>query len=192
MHASAVMSDTAAHPGATRKARPARRGSGPGAELPPHRTRHAVPSSAPGAVSGIMSDCELSRSGCGFLQLQSTAWNRDIFVVAGFFLDDHVTTPIRCPARLLFASIQSHLDPSHGAAPGTSEVPEMVAARGMDCRVLCAGVFDYEPVGWGSPARRDRLTIRKGLSSSTGSTKRSIASGPACCSPTAASRPASN
>ncbi len=37
----------------------------------------------PGPASGIMSDCELPRSGCGFLQLQSTAWSGDLFIVFG-------------------------------------------------------------------------------------------------------------
>jgi hypothetical protein len=46
--------------------------------------------------------------------------------------------------RLLFASIHSYLDPSSGKAMATRELPELLAARGMDCRVLCAGVLDYE------------------------------------------------
>jgi hypothetical protein len=46
--------------------------------------------------------------------------------------------------RLLFASIHSYLDPSSGAALATREVLELLAQRGMDCRVLCAGVLDYE------------------------------------------------
>jgi hypothetical protein len=46
--------------------------------------------------------------------------------------------------RLLFASIHSYVDPSTGAALATRELVELLAARGMDCRVLCAGVLDYE------------------------------------------------
>ncbi len=49
--------------------------------------------------------------------------------------------------RLLFASIHSYLDPSSGAAVGTRELLDLLAARGMDCRVLCAGVLDYESAG---------------------------------------------
>ncbi len=45
---------------------------------------------------------------------------------------------------LLFASIHSYLDPSSGAGLATREVLELLTARGMDCRVLCAGVLDYE------------------------------------------------
>ena len=46
--------------------------------------------------------------------------------------------------RLLFSSIHSYLDPSSGAALATRELLELLAARGMDCRVLCTGVLDYE------------------------------------------------
>ncbi len=46
--------------------------------------------------------------------------------------------------RLLFASIHSYLDPSSGAALATRELLELLIRRGMDCRVLCAGVLDYE------------------------------------------------
>jgi glycosyltransferase involved in cell wall biosynthesis len=46
--------------------------------------------------------------------------------------------------RLLFASIHSYLDPSSGAALATRELLELLTQRGMDCRVLCAGVLDYE------------------------------------------------
>ena len=48
------------------------------------------------------------------------------------------------PMRLLFTSIHSYLDPSSGAAVATRELLEVVAARDMDCRVLCPGVLDYE------------------------------------------------
>jgi hypothetical protein len=45
--------------------------------------------------------------------------------------------------RLLFASIHSYLDPSSGAALGTRELLELMAARGWDCRALTCGVLDY-------------------------------------------------
>jgi hypothetical protein len=43
--------------------------------------------------------------------------------------------------RLLFSSIHCYLDPSSGAALCTRE---LLAARGMDCRVLTTGVLDPE------------------------------------------------
>jgi hypothetical protein len=46
--------------------------------------------------------------------------------------------------RLLFASIHSYLDPSRGSALATRELLELLAARRMHCRVLAAGVLDYE------------------------------------------------
>jgi hypothetical protein len=46
--------------------------------------------------------------------------------------------------RLLFSSIHSYLDPSSGAALCTRELLELLAARGADCRVLSAGVLDYQ------------------------------------------------
>jgi hypothetical protein len=46
--------------------------------------------------------------------------------------------------RLLFASIHSYLDPSNGAALATREMLELLGERGMDCRVLSAGVLDHE------------------------------------------------
>jgi hypothetical protein len=46
--------------------------------------------------------------------------------------------------RLLFASIHSYVDPSSGAALATREMLELLAGRGMDCRVLSAGVLDHE------------------------------------------------
>jgi glycosyltransferase involved in cell wall biosynthesis len=45
--------------------------------------------------------------------------------------------------RLLFASSHSYLDPSSGAALGTRELLELMAARGWDCRALTCGVLDY-------------------------------------------------
>jgi hypothetical protein len=46
--------------------------------------------------------------------------------------------------RLLFSSIHCYLDPSSGAALCTRELLEVLASRGMDCRVLTAGVLDHE------------------------------------------------
>jgi len=43
--------------------------------------------------------------------------------------------------RLLFSSIHYYLDPSSGAALCTRE---LLAGRGMDCRVLTTGVLDPE------------------------------------------------
>jgi hypothetical protein len=47
----------------------------------------------------------------------------------------------RYPMRLLFASIHCYVDPSSGAALCTRE---LLAARGMDCRVLTTGILDPE------------------------------------------------
>src|SRR5271157_2645520 len=46
--------------------------------------------------------------------------------------------------RLLFSSIHCYLDPSIGAALCTRELLELLAGRGMDCRVLTTGVLDPE------------------------------------------------
>jgi len=46
--------------------------------------------------------------------------------------------------RLLFASVHSYLDPSSGAATATRDLLEVLAERGHDCRVLSAGLLDYE------------------------------------------------
>jgi glycosyltransferase involved in cell wall biosynthesis len=46
--------------------------------------------------------------------------------------------------RLLFASVHSPIDPSSGAALATRDVLELLTARGWDCRMLAAGVLDYE------------------------------------------------
>ena len=46
--------------------------------------------------------------------------------------------------RLLFASIHGYLDPSSGAPLATRDLLELLAARGVDCRVLSTGVLDYE------------------------------------------------
>jgi len=45
--------------------------------------------------------------------------------------------------RLLFASTHGYLDPSSGAAGATRDLLELLAARGVDCRVLSTGVLDY-------------------------------------------------
>jgi len=44
--------------------------------------------------------------------------------------------------RLLFSSIHCYLDPSSGAALCTRESLELLAERGMDCRVLTTGILD--------------------------------------------------
>jgi len=46
--------------------------------------------------------------------------------------------------RLLFYSIHCHLDPSSGAALCTRELLELLAGRGMDCRVLTTEILDPE------------------------------------------------
>ncbi len=46
--------------------------------------------------------------------------------------------------RLLFSSIHCYLDPSSGAALCTPELLELLAARGIDCRVLTTGILDPE------------------------------------------------
>jgi len=46
--------------------------------------------------------------------------------------------------RLLFASVHGYADPSSGAAWATRDILELLAARGVDCRVVSTGVLDYE------------------------------------------------
>ena len=46
--------------------------------------------------------------------------------------------------RLLFSSIHCYLDRSSGAALCTRELLELLAGRGMDCRVLTTGILDPE------------------------------------------------
>ena len=46
--------------------------------------------------------------------------------------------------RLLFASIHCYLDPSSVAALCTRELLELLAGRGMDCRVPTTGFLDPE------------------------------------------------
>lgn len=45
--------------------------------------------------------------------------------------------------RLLFASCHGYVDPSSGAALATRDVLELLAAGGVDCRVLSTGVLDF-------------------------------------------------
>jgi glycosyltransferase involved in cell wall biosynthesis len=52
-----------------------------------------------------------------------------------------VSPPLK---RLLFASCHGYLDPSSGAALCSRDVLELLAARGIDCRVLSTGVLDYD------------------------------------------------
>jgi hypothetical protein len=44
----------------------------------------------------------------------------------------------------LFFSVHCYLDPSSGPVLCTRGRLELLASRGMDCRVLTAGVLDYE------------------------------------------------
>jgi len=46
--------------------------------------------------------------------------------------------------RMLFSSIHCYLDPSSGAALCTRRLLELLAGRGMDCRVLTTGILDPE------------------------------------------------
>jgi hypothetical protein len=46
--------------------------------------------------------------------------------------------------RLLFSSIHCYLDLCSGAALCRRELLEMLASRRIDCRVITAGVLDYE------------------------------------------------
>jgi glycosyltransferase involved in cell wall biosynthesis len=45
--------------------------------------------------------------------------------------------------RLLFASCHGYIDPSNGASTATRDLLELLAASGVDCRVLSTGVLDY-------------------------------------------------
>ncbi len=74
------------------------------------------------------------------------------------------------PPRLLFASVHGYVDPSSGAATATRDLLELLAARGHDCRVLSAGVLDYERetglegvlAALGVPFRRDTAGLSGG------------------------------
>jgi glycosyltransferase involved in cell wall biosynthesis len=46
--------------------------------------------------------------------------------------------------KILFASTHGYIDPSSGAAICTRDILELLAAAGHDCRVLSAGVLDYD------------------------------------------------
>jgi|GEM_PF-6853680 len=46
--------------------------------------------------------------------------------------------------RLLFASIHCYPDPSSTAALCTRDLREVLAGRGIDCRVLTTAIFDPE------------------------------------------------
>ncbi len=46
--------------------------------------------------------------------------------------------------RILFASVHGYLDPSSGAALASRDLLELLAGRGVDCRVLSTGILDFE------------------------------------------------
>jgi glycosyltransferase involved in cell wall biosynthesis len=46
-------------------------------------------------------------------------------------------------SRILFASSHGYIDPSSGAALATRDLMELLASRGIDCRVLSTGVLDF-------------------------------------------------
>ena len=54
----------------------------------------------------------------------------------------HQAHPPRSPIRLLFSSIHMLPGPARGAALCTRELLELLAARGMDCRMLTTGIYD--------------------------------------------------
>jgi len=62
--------------------------------------------------------------------------------------------------RLLFASIHRDLDPSRDAAVATRGLLELLARRGLDCRVLPAGVLATLEL----PARRFQAELERGRS----------------------------
>lgn len=72
--------------------------------------------------------------------------------------------------RILFASCHGYIDPSSGAALATRDLLELLVARGHDCRVLCAGQFDYQEevdldaalASLGPTAGRVRATLSSG------------------------------
>jgi glycosyltransferase involved in cell wall biosynthesis len=45
--------------------------------------------------------------------------------------------------RLLFASVHGYVDPSSGAACATRDVLELMAACGVECRVVSTGILDF-------------------------------------------------
>lgn len=72
--------------------------------------------------------------------------------------------------RLLFASCHGYVDPSNGAATATRDLMELLASRGVDCRVLSTGILDYHqetplgPIldGLGVEVRRSRASLSGG------------------------------
>lgn len=72
--------------------------------------------------------------------------------------------------RVLVASIHGYVDPSSGAAWSTRERMELLAARGVDCRVLTTGVLDFRaetPIGpilaaLGVPVRKAQAALGGG------------------------------
>jgi glycosyltransferase involved in cell wall biosynthesis len=73
-------------------------------------------------------------------------------------------------SRLLFASCHGYVDHASGAALATRDILAVLAARGVDCRVLSTGVLDYEretPLApllddLGVPVRRAAATLSGG------------------------------
>ena len=71
---------------------------------------------------------------------------------------------------LLCSSIHCYLDPSSGAALCTRKLLELLAERGMDCRVLTTGILDPERetaldevfAALELPARRFQAELGKG------------------------------
>ncbi|WP_165073863.1 glycosyltransferase [Paludisphaera rhizosphaerae] len=69
--------------------------------------------------------------------------------------------------RVLFASVHGYVDPSSGAAVSTRELMELLAAGGIDARVLSTGLVDFPdetPLGGlldglGTPYRRARAAL---------------------------------
>ncbi|WP_165070893.1 glycosyltransferase [Paludisphaera rhizosphaerae] len=46
--------------------------------------------------------------------------------------------------RLLFASVHGYVDPSSGAACATRDALELLASRGVECRVASTGILSYD------------------------------------------------
>lgn len=72
--------------------------------------------------------------------------------------------------RILFASCHSYLDPSSGAALATRDLLELLSSQGVDCRVLSAGILDYDREtslntvleSLRLPTRRTEVSLRHG------------------------------
>ena len=72
-------------------------------------------------------------------------------------------------SRVMVASIHGYIDPASGAAWSTRERMELLAARGVECRVLTTGVLDYRsetPIGPLLAAQE--VPIRKGRAALAG------------------------